>query len=92
MRDPLLINDLLAQGYGMAIVPLDATRYHPELTVVPGTPVVPDRTLWILYHSDLKNSARVRAVVDFLYEMWRPSLDFEWAQLDDLRARGHLKD
>lgn len=69
VRDPMLINTLIASGHGMAIMPLGMTDYHPDITVVPGTPVVRDRTLWVIYHTDLKNSARVRAVANFLYDM-----------------------
>lgn len=88
VRDPLLINELLCQGYGMAIVPLNACRFHPELMVVPGTPVASDRTLWVLYHSDLRNSARVQIVVDFLTEMWAKSRDFELDQIEQFKKLG----
>ncbi len=88
VRDPLLINELLTQGYGMAIVPLNACRFHPELAVVPGTPVASDRSLWVLYHSDLRNSVRVRIVVDFLTEMWWKSRDFELNQVEQLKKLG----
>ena len=69
VREPILINELLRNGAGMAIMPLDATLLFPELAVVPDTPIAGDRTLWVLYHSDLRNSARVKVVVDFLSKM-----------------------
>jgi|GEM_PF-1037206 len=67
-KDPLLINDMLERGFGMAIVPLPTLQVLQGLTVVPGTPIVPDRTCWVLLQSDLRHTARVRALVDFLFE------------------------
>ena len=81
VRDPLLINEMLAQGCGIALVPLGATYLFPNLRVVPGTPVAKDRTMWVIYHPDLKQSARVRAVVDSLLEMFRPNIEYERAQI-----------
>ncbi|MBT8459834.1 MAG: LysR family transcriptional regulator [Boseongicola sp.] len=67
--DPILINELLKHGQGMAIVPVCTLLVVPGLSVVPGTPVVPDRSVWVLLQSDLRHTARVRAVVEFLCEM-----------------------
>jgi len=83
IRDPLLINEMLCQDCGMAIMPFAATFHFPKLTVVPGTPVVRDRTMWVIYHSDMRQSARVRAVVEFLAEMFNPIKEFEWAKIKE---------
>ena len=37
-----------------------------ELIEVPGVRPAPDRTLWILLHSELRRTTRVRNFVDFL--------------------------
>ena len=68
IKDPILINDMLVRGFGLAVVPSPTLQVLPGLTVVPGTPIVPDRTCWVLLQSDLRHTARVRALVDFLFE------------------------
>lgn len=73
VRDPILINQLLSCGLGMAIVPAGTVYHLPELTFVPDTPVVPDRSIWILLQSELKHTARVRAVVEFVTGIARAS-------------------
>lgn len=67
--DPILINEMMKEGQGMAVMPFCSVFLIPGLTVVPGTPVVRDRTVWVLLQSDLRHTARVRAVVEFLYDM-----------------------
>ena len=68
MLDGLMFYEVLNAGLGMAIMPVFGLRFYPELVRVPATPVIPDRSLWLLMHSDLRNTTRVRAVVDFLAE------------------------
>ncbi|QPH53647.1 LysR family transcriptional regulator [Pontivivens ytuae] len=53
-----------AQGIGMAWVPCFLGDQEPRLVRVPGLQPVPDRSLWLLLHGDLRGSARVRAFVD----------------------------
>ena len=84
VRDGLLINEMLSQGCGMAIVPFAASYHFPELMIVPGTPVVRDRSMWVIYHPDLRQSAWVRAVVDYLAEMFRTMLEYEQVQFKKL--------
>lgn len=55
-----------AQGLGIAWVPAVLGDGEPDLIRVPGVPVVPGRSIWILLHSDLRRTARVRAFVDFV--------------------------
>lgn len=68
VSDPILINNMLVEGMGMAIMPSPSLHVLPGLVIVPGTPVVPDRTCWVLLQSELRHTARVRALVDFLFE------------------------
>lgn len=53
-----------AQGIGMAWVPCFLADPDPRLVRVPGTAPVPDRSIWVLLHDDLRRTARVRAFVD----------------------------
>ena len=85
VRDPILINQLLSSGFGMAIVPAGTAYHLPELTVVPNTPVVADRSIWILLQSELKHTARVRAVVEFVTKIARNSKAAETELLETLR-------
>ena len=57
---------LARHGVGMIrTTPFFAQRF-PELIQVPGTVLTPDRPLWLLLHEDLRQTARVRSLVDFL--------------------------
>ena len=56
---------------GMIIAPLVTLKALPDISIVPGTPIVPDRCGWVLLQSDLRHTARVRALVDFLVETAR---------------------
>ncbi|QMU57970.1 MAG: LysR family transcriptional regulator [Boseongicola sp.] len=82
VRDPILINQLLRQGHGMAIVPFGTLAHFPELTVVPTTPVVSDRSIWILLQTDLRHTARVRAVVEFLTDVGKRAIAMEDALIE----------
>lgn len=53
-----------AAGLGMAWVPCFLGDKHKGLCRIPDVPVVPSRSIWLLLHGDLRNSARVRAFVD----------------------------
>lgn len=66
MVDGLMFYQVLNAGLGMAIMPVFGLHHFPNLVRIPDTPIVPDRSLWLLMHSDLRNTTRVRAVVDFL--------------------------
>ena len=73
-QQALATNSLLAQqaavraGFGIGLIASVLARDDPDLV-----PVLPDLPLalpelWVLYHADLKRSARIRAMVDFLVE------------------------
>lgn len=66
IEDEMMFIEMLRGGHGMAVFPVVCTTLYPDLVRVPGTPVLPDRSLWLLLHPDLKNAARIRALVDFL--------------------------
>ena len=52
-------------------MPLFTAHLYPELKMLPGTTPYLDRSLWILLHSDLQNTKRVRLLVDFLADTIR---------------------
>ncbi|MEL6640753.1 MAG: LysR family transcriptional regulator [Pseudomonadota bacterium] len=53
-------------GLGMAFVPCFLGDTSEALVRIPGLQVTPGYSIWILLHSDLRRTARVRAVVDFV--------------------------
>lgn len=59
---------LIRQGCGMSKLPVIYARLYPDLCQVPGTEIELSRTLWILLHTDLRRTVRVRRFVDFLTE------------------------
>ena len=64
--DHVLQINLARRGFGMINTSPYFAGVYPELVRVPGGELVADRTLWLLLHSDLRRTARVRRVVDFL--------------------------
>lgn len=75
--DPIMKVDLVRRGYGMSIMPLSTLLLVEGLAVVPDTPIVPERNVWVLVQTELKNTARVRAVMDFLSEQMGQLVDAE---------------
>lgn len=57
---------LLRQGYGLSKLPVIFEELYPEICQVPGTEYEQSRSLWVLLHSDLRRTVRVRRLVDFL--------------------------
>lgn len=57
---------LLRNGYGISKLPAVFEDLYPELSQVPGTEYEQSRTLWVLLHSDMRRTVRVRRFVDFL--------------------------
>lgn len=57
---------LLRQGCGISQLPVIYEHIFPDLCQIPGTPYELDRTIWILLHTDLRRTVRVRRFVDFL--------------------------
>lgn len=63
---PTLIAQMVAAGMGMSNLPWFSTNWIPELTLMPGTTPYLDRSVWLLMHSDLRRTTRVRVLVDHL--------------------------
>lgn len=59
-------------GLGLAALPCFLCDPLPELTRVVPPPPDPQTGLWLLTHPDLRRTARVRALLDVLYEALRP--------------------
>lgn len=57
---------MLRRGAGMSHLPAVFQSIYPDLRQVPGTTLDYDRSLWILLHSDLRRTRRVRLFVDHL--------------------------
>jgi len=57
---------LAASGLGMAYLACNLGDRHPDLIRAPFQKPLPYRSIWLLLHRDLKNTARVRLFVDFL--------------------------
>ena len=52
----------------MSDLPVIFGRIHPDLVQVPGTEIKLGPSLWILLHTDLRRTVRVRRFVDHLSE------------------------
>lgn len=55
-----------AQGLGLASLPFASAYFNPRLVQVPGTKAELNRSVWLLLHSDLRRTKRVRLLVDYL--------------------------
>ena len=53
-------------GMGLTMLPCFLGDREPGLVRVPGAVPVPDRSVWLLLRPDLRRTARVRALVDFI--------------------------
>jgi DNA-binding transcriptional LysR family regulator len=60
------LSQAVESGLGIGFVPCFIGDKAPGLTRLLRSPMVFDASLWLLTHPDLKNSARVRAFVDFM--------------------------
>jgi len=75
--DHVLQISLARHGFGMVSTVPHFAAIYPELIPVPGATPQLDRNLWILLHSDLRRTTRVRRFIDFLaagLKALRPSL------------------
>ncbi len=66
MNDPILQLEAVASGMGITYLPSFIGDADPRLQRVPGVEPTADRFLWILLHKDLRETARIRAFVDFM--------------------------
>jgi DNA-binding transcriptional LysR family regulator len=60
------LSQAIESGLGIGFVPCFIGDKAPSLTRLLRSPMVFDASLWLLTHPDLKNSARVRAFVEFM--------------------------
>ena len=59
-------------GVGIALLPVAVAGRDPALRVVSTRTAPEPRVIWQAIHEDLQQSARVRAVLDFLFEVIAP--------------------
>ena len=69
---------MAAAGLGMAYVACNLGDRHPNLIRAPFQRPLPYRSLWLLLHRDLRNTARVRLFADFLAERVRSRRNEFW--------------
>ncbi|WP_299776114.1 LysR family transcriptional regulator [uncultured Pseudoteredinibacter sp.] len=62
------IYELARAGCGMARLPCGLGDTTPELIRVPGIPLYQGMGLWVLSHIDLRNTARIKALRDFVVD------------------------
>jgi DNA-binding transcriptional LysR family regulator len=63
----LALRDAAAAGMGLVMLPCYlGDMAAPSLRRASGTSTAPSSALWLLTHDDLKRTARIRAVMDFL--------------------------
>ena len=67
-KDHMLQLNMARYGFGMITSSIYFTEIFKELRQVPGASLYQDRFLWILLHSELRRTTRVRRFVDFLAE------------------------
>ncbi|MDD9876121.1 MAG: LysR family transcriptional regulator [Magnetovibrio sp.] len=58
-------------GLGLAVLPCFLGDPEPGLERVPGLPAEVRSELWLLTHADLRRTARIRAVLDFMSDALR---------------------
>lgn len=64
--DPVLQLSLARQGLGMINSSVYFTTVYPELIPVPDAAPKLDRNLWLLFHSELRRTVRVRRFIDYM--------------------------
>ncbi len=62
---------LLRHGFGIVNTSVYFETIYPEVVRVPGTEIALDRSLWLLLHSDIRRTTRVRRFVDFMADNLR---------------------
>ena len=78
------IRELAARGLGVALLPCFLGDHSPMLARIGAPHAELDVGLWILTHSDLRRSARVRAFMDFAgVEMARQRRALEGLDIDE---------
>jgi DNA-binding transcriptional LysR family regulator len=76
VADMLMQMHLVQSGFGMSVLPVFCEAQFPDLVRVPGTELLPDRSIWLLLHSDLRRTIRVRRFVDFVTDALKSQKQF----------------
>jgi len=66
---------LAAAGAGLTMLPCFVGDRFPGIVRAPFQKLVADRSLWLLLHSDLRKTARIRLFVDFLADRIKARAD-----------------
>ncbi|MBL4905965.1 MAG: LysR family transcriptional regulator [Sneathiella sp.] len=68
IKDGVLLYAMATAGMGLAYLPCFMADHDPKLTRLPFQKPKLDRSIWLLLHSDLSKTARIRLLVDFLFD------------------------
>ena len=80
---PITRLDAVASQMGVAVLPCCSVAECEDLVRLPNTESIPHRFVWLLYHKDLRQSARIRALFKHLL-----ALEHNWpAAWEGLSAR-----
>lgn len=74
------------EGLGLALLPCFLGDPEPGVARVPGTATLDGKSIWLLYHPDLRRTARVRTLIDFL----APAIQRHRALIEGRGAAGGL--
>lgn len=90
MTDVMLLFEAVKAGLGMGILPCYLADREPTICRVPPGSIRPGREIWLLTHTDLRHTARVRAFFDHMaqaitahraliegHRPWQPEPDTE---------------
>jgi len=70
-------NEALENGYGIGALPIVGDKIHRDLNLVRILPEIAHvEALYLVAHQDLKRSARIRAVFDFLVGAFKKDTDY----------------
>lgn len=59
---------MIKNGAGVGMLPCYMGDTDPYLVRYPGLTPVPDQTIWVLTHTDIRKNPRVRRLLDFLFD------------------------
>lgn len=62
----LLQVEAAKEGLGLTLLPCFLGDEEPGLRRVPGTATLPGKSLWLLFHRDLQQTARIRTLIDWI--------------------------
>lgn len=65
-----VVADVLKRGQGIGLLPCFVGETTEGLVRVPEIPLKPDMEIWVLTHEDVRENPRVRALMDYLYQVF----------------------